>query len=463
MHFDSLLAAALVLVGAVGAQRPKDTSICDYYTTALLKDNTATKQLILLTHLVNYALIGSYDKSNMGGLLFPGIFGGGTYNGIKVDLLPYFDGRLASTNVGNKPVTVNFLDDGGFRPLSQGLPSFGTTSNQYFLMTHLYEYFGVLLGCSKQGGAVRPAYSGSGSQYNVHKFMHLSNVEVSYFIQQVTLSAQAIGVGTLDLMIVGNELRQSFGYRCLPPTTVVPAQGPQLQSICTDNTCPLALNNTCTLYDQTISAPTESECYQNYMSCAMNAGALKRSCAVAFRQCCEPSAASRSNKTNGTSPLSGAVSDSGTGSGTGSGSSFNKTSSNGSGSGSSFSSGSCPGSGLGAGTGADSGTGSGPSCDKTSGTDSGSGSGLVAGSDSGTGSGPSSNKTAGTGSGPGPVSGSSSGSGSGSGSSSNPDSKSGNKINSTITTTTPTQITAGAATVELSIAAIVGGIAAFFL
>ena len=37
------------------------------------------------------------------------------------------------------------------------------------LLTHLYQYFGVLLGCSDVGMTGFPAYAGEGSQYNVHK------------------------------------------------------------------------------------------------------------------------------------------------------------------------------------------------------------------------------------------------------------------------------------------------------
>ena len=51
----SLLAAAS---GAAVAQRPTDQSICDYYTTALLKENTSKNQATLLTLVVNTA--GTY-------------------------------------------------------------------------------------------------------------------------------------------------------------------------------------------------------------------------------------------------------------------------------------------------------------------------------------------------------------------------------------------------------------------
>jgi hypothetical protein len=53
---------AVAVLGAVGsavAQRPSNTSICDYYTTALLKNNTAANQMTLLTLVVNTAVIGN--------------------------------------------------------------------------------------------------------------------------------------------------------------------------------------------------------------------------------------------------------------------------------------------------------------------------------------------------------------------------------------------------------------------
>lgn len=53
------LLLALAAASAVGAQRPNDTSICDYYTTALLKNNTAENQYTVLTLVVNTAVIGN--------------------------------------------------------------------------------------------------------------------------------------------------------------------------------------------------------------------------------------------------------------------------------------------------------------------------------------------------------------------------------------------------------------------
>lgn len=57
MRASSVLALASA-AGLVDAQRPTNTSICDYYTTALLKENTAANQYTLLTLVVNTAVIG---------------------------------------------------------------------------------------------------------------------------------------------------------------------------------------------------------------------------------------------------------------------------------------------------------------------------------------------------------------------------------------------------------------------
>ena len=65
------------------------------------------------------------------GVTVPGILAKGTVNGTEVNLLPYFDGGLASSNRGGSSgVAVNFLDDGGAAPLMMNMPANGTTSNQ---------------------------------------------------------------------------------------------------------------------------------------------------------------------------------------------------------------------------------------------------------------------------------------------------------------------------------------------
>lgn len=57
MRFSSIL--LVVAASAANAQRPANESICDYYTKALLKQNTAENQLTLLTLLVNTVVIGN--------------------------------------------------------------------------------------------------------------------------------------------------------------------------------------------------------------------------------------------------------------------------------------------------------------------------------------------------------------------------------------------------------------------
>lgn len=119
-----------------------------------------------------------------------------------------------------------------------------------FLLTHLYQFFGSLLGCSMQGMSGFAAYTGSPSMYKVHKFMNLDYAETTYFIQQVALAAGSFGVAEEDIMAVGEALGGLFNVRCGPSTVVITSQEADLQSICIDEkTCPLAKNDTCSMYD----------------------------------------------------------------------------------------------------------------------------------------------------------------------------------------------------------------------
>jgi hypothetical protein len=133
MLFKPLTVVAAAAGVAMAQTRPTNESICDYYTTAALKNNTAANQMTLLTLLVNTAVIGNYSKDALPGKVVQGILNpnGTTTNGTKVNLLPYFDGGLASSNRGgSEGVAVNFLDDGGAVPLTLNMPANGTSSNQ---------------------------------------------------------------------------------------------------------------------------------------------------------------------------------------------------------------------------------------------------------------------------------------------------------------------------------------------
>lgn len=58
MRFSGTLITAAAVTLAT-AQRPEDEPICDYYTKALLKENTAENQATLLTLVVNTVVIGN--------------------------------------------------------------------------------------------------------------------------------------------------------------------------------------------------------------------------------------------------------------------------------------------------------------------------------------------------------------------------------------------------------------------
>jgi len=250
--------AAVAAVAAVAEAQNSSMSLCDKYTTALLKNNTGSNQLTLLTYLVNTVVAGNFTKPNLPDVTFPtnytvpGILA--TFKGSdgkNQSLLPYFDGGLASSNRGGSSgVAVNFLDGGAGAPLVANPPmpawSNATSSNQYFLLTHLYQFFGAALGCSQQGF---PSYMGEASQYSVHKYMALDHDQVTYFIEQVGLAALSFGVSYSDATAVGTLLTNLFNYRCTPKATVIPSAGPVYQSICITEDCPTPANNSdCSAY-----------------------------------------------------------------------------------------------------------------------------------------------------------------------------------------------------------------------
>lgn len=98
-------------------------------------------------------------------------------------------------------------------------------------MTHLYSYFGGLLGCS-QFANTTGQYDGFTSQYQVHKYMGLSNKEIGYFINQVGTAAASFGVSEEDVAAVGKALTDAFGYKCSPPAAIPATATPALQAIC---------------------------------------------------------------------------------------------------------------------------------------------------------------------------------------------------------------------------------------
>ena len=118
------------LVGSVVAVLPPNVTICDYYTPLLFGVNNVTTQWLHMTMLVNTALIGNYTIPNVG-VKVNGILNPGNFQGMPVNLLPYFTGSLQSTNRGGTNGScVHFLDDGGAVPLRQNMASNGNRSSK---------------------------------------------------------------------------------------------------------------------------------------------------------------------------------------------------------------------------------------------------------------------------------------------------------------------------------------------
>ncbi|OCL03818.1 hypothetical protein AOQ84DRAFT_442470 [Glonium stellatum] len=256
----AMVLVCTVLVGIATAQRPSNTSICDYYTETILGENTAANQKLLMVLLLHTTVLGNYTTPNVG-IAVHGIATSGNFDGVEVNLLKYFTGEVASTNDGKTPhgVAINLLDDGGAAPLLKNMSSNGnTTSIQYNLFNHIEQYFATLLGCSKQGSSPELlTYQGRASMYQVHRYMDLSAAEMGFFIQQATLAIASLGFDPADVSYVNATLHTVFNYRCSPAQTLAPASaGPQLQACCTGPTCPLHPNATCAAYpDDGVAVP----------------------------------------------------------------------------------------------------------------------------------------------------------------------------------------------------------------
>jgi hypothetical protein len=206
-------------------QNPGDEeTLCVKYTKALFGQDNAENELTLMETVVNLAVLGDEELS------VPGILA--TEGG----LAPFFTGEAGpTTNRGGTAVAVNFLDGAG------DLPNPSPSSNTFNLLSHLYQFFGALLGCTADGF---PSYEGDPDMSRVHQFMNLDEMQVDYFNLQVALAAQALGVEEADVSTIGSVLDSLFNARCTPPLTVdsgVPSFMVGTQSgICTAASCPVA-------------------------------------------------------------------------------------------------------------------------------------------------------------------------------------------------------------------------------
>lgn len=111
------------------------SSICDRYAGSILGANTLETQQLLITLFVNTALVGNYTTPNVG-IRVPGIIWPGEFQGKPINQMPYFDGSLASSNVGKDlghGQAINWLDGGGPAALRSNVSAFNVTSNQLYV------------------------------------------------------------------------------------------------------------------------------------------------------------------------------------------------------------------------------------------------------------------------------------------------------------------------------------------
>ena len=92
-----------------------------------------------------------------------------------------------------------------------------TVSSYSGLLTHLYQFFGILLGCSGVGEMGFPSYQGDPSMYRVHKYMNLDPNEVGYFISQVGGAAASFGKSFQTN--IPHYLSADSSDQALPPRT----------------------------------------------------------------------------------------------------------------------------------------------------------------------------------------------------------------------------------------------------
>lgn len=78
--------------------------------------------------------------------------------------------------------------------------------------------------------------------------MSLDRTQINYHNEQFRLAALSLGFTRADATTLFNVLQYFFNAKCLPASTQVAANGPQLHSVCTDATCPSRKYSDCTPY-----------------------------------------------------------------------------------------------------------------------------------------------------------------------------------------------------------------------
>ncbi|KAL6703093.1 hypothetical protein ACN47E_010230 [Coniothyrium glycines] len=244
-HVLALILPLASFLGQTLAQRPQGTSVCDFYAQQRYGANTSETQLKFIQNVVCLAFEGGSGLTNVSteitGILRPGKFGGA-----DIDLLQYFNGSRASTNVNNAAIGINWLDQGGATPLASFLAgetqslNLANTSNQYHLFGNFFVAFSRAFGCTLPPPPL-PHSNGPISLAYAHKFMGLEYNQLGYFINQLSLAATHFGVSTQEAETFRTTLNSRYNVRCAPAVSFNPSSPPQLLSLCQNATCPLAV------------------------------------------------------------------------------------------------------------------------------------------------------------------------------------------------------------------------------
>lgn len=251
LRSPSMLLVVVLLFGVSLAQRPSNASTCDYYAQNLYGANNSQTQNQLVQHIVALAFGGAPLSNTNISSDITGILNPGTFQDLSVDLAPWFNGVIDSTNLNDQAVGINWLDDGGLDPLHSYLNGstsnvmLTNTTNQYRLFAHFFQAFSHIFGCSDPP-APPPSSSGSSGPLSlayVHKYMNLNYTDLGHFINQLSMATTNYGFSDQDSQTLNTDLNGMYNVRCAPPVTENPAQGPQLLSLCQADTCPLAVPN----------------------------------------------------------------------------------------------------------------------------------------------------------------------------------------------------------------------------
>ena len=89
--------------------------------------NNSQTQYQLVQHIVALAFAGAPSKNNNISSDITGILDPGTFQDLPVDLVPWLNGAIDSTNLDDQAVGINWLDDGGLSPLHSYIN--GSSSN----------------------------------------------------------------------------------------------------------------------------------------------------------------------------------------------------------------------------------------------------------------------------------------------------------------------------------------------